>query len=192
MWKAYCDIVDIDAMHQVIDEATAANGPIQVLVNNAARDTREAIEDVTVQSWDTGQAINLRPQFFAAQRVITSMRQNAGGSIINLSSNSFMLKVGGMPNYVTAKAAIVGLTKALARDVGKDNIRVNAVLPGWVMTKRQETLWLTEEAEAELLATQCIPQKLYPADIARMVLFLAADDANLITAQTFVVDAGRA
>lgn len=192
VWRRRCDVRDIDGLQQSIKDAAHFNGKIQVLVNNAASDMRQAIEDVSVESWDNSQAINLRPHFFAIQQVLDGMKKIGGGSIINLSSNSYLIKVGGMPSYVTAKAAIVGMTKAVARDVGKHNIRVNAVLPGWVMTKRQETLWLTPEAETDLLRTQCIPTKIYPPDVARMVLFLAAEDSKLITAQSFVVDAGRA
>jgi NAD(P)-dependent dehydrogenase (short-subunit alcohol dehydrogenase family) len=135
-------------------------------------------------------ATNLRHQFFAAQAVKDDMIAAGGGSIVNLSSISFMLGQGGMPVYLTAKSAVVGLTRALARDLGPHHIRVNAVMPGWIMTERQIKLWLTPEAEAEMLRGQCLPEKLYPPDIARMVLFLAADDSRLVTAQNFVVDAG--
>ena len=130
VWRRRCDIRDIGALQQAMQDAAEENGSIRVLVNNAASDMRQSIEDVTVESWDNGQAINLRPQFFAIQQVLGAMKENGGGSIINLSSNSYLIKVGGMPSYVTAKAAIVGMTKAVARDVGEHNIRVNAVLPG--------------------------------------------------------------
>ena len=166
-------------------------GPVGVLVNNAARDDRHRIEDVTSQDWDRCQEINLKPHFFTAQAVVEGMKQNGGGSIINISSNSYVLMVGGMPGYLTAKAGIMGLTRALARDLGADNIRVNCILPGWVMTKRQEELWLTEEAEKELLQSQCMKQKLYPPDVSRLALFLAADDSSMITAQAYTVDGGR-
>ena len=119
------------------------------------------------------------------------MRSLGGGSIVNLSSNSFILKVGGMPGYLTAKAAIVGLTRALARDLGPDKIRVNSILPGWVITDRQRDLWLTEEAKRELLEQQCLKELIYPEEVARLVLFLASDQSKMITAQSLIIDAGR-
>jgi len=185
------DLRDIALLRAAIDETRSRlGGPIAVLVNNAARDDRHPIDTVTPEYWDERMATNLRHQFFAAQAVKDGMIAGGGGAIVNMSSISFMLAQGGMPVYLTAKSAVVGLTRALARDLGKHGIRVNAVMPGWIMTERQVALWLTPEAEAEMLRGQCIPQKLYPPDIARMVLWLAADDSRLVTAQNFVVDGG--
>ncbi|MBV9523850.1 MAG: SDR family oxidoreductase [Alphaproteobacteria bacterium] len=185
-----CDLTDIDALRAAIAAVAAALGPIRVLVNNAARDDRHAIEAVTPELWDRIMAVNLRHQFFAAQAVARGMEEAGGGSIVNLGSISWMIGQGGMPGYLTAKAAITGLTRALARDLGAKNIRVNSVLPGWTMTERQVTLWLTPEAEADLLERQCLKQKLMPAHIASMVLFLAAEDSAMCTNQSYVVDGG--
>jgi NAD(P)-dependent dehydrogenase (short-subunit alcohol dehydrogenase family) len=135
-------------------------------------------------------ATNLRHQFFAAQAVAPAMRARRRGSIINMGSVSWMLSLGNMPAYVTAKSAVQGLTRGLARDLGADLIRVNAVVPGWIMTERQIRLWLTPEGEADIMRNQCLPEKLYPPDIARMVMWLAADDSRMVTAQSFVVDGG--
>jgi NAD(P)-dependent dehydrogenase (short-subunit alcohol dehydrogenase family) len=135
-------------------------------------------------------ATNLRHQFFAAQAVAPAMRVRKRGSIINMGSTSWMLSLGNMPAYVTAKAAVQGLTRGLARDLGPDLIRVNTVVPGWIMTERQVKLWLTPDGEADLKKNQCLPEKLYPGDVARMVLWLAADDSRMVTAQDFVVDGG--
>jgi NAD(P)-dependent dehydrogenase (short-subunit alcohol dehydrogenase family) len=188
---AAADLRDISALRQAIDELRGAlGGPVSVLVNNAARDDRHAIDAVTPDYWDERMATNLRHQFFAAQAVKDDMIAAGGGAIVNLSSISFMLGQGGMPVYLTAKSAVVGLTRALARDLGPHRIRVNAVMPGWIMTERQIQLWLTPEAEAEMLRGQCLKEKLYPPDIARMVLWLAADDSRFVTAQNFVVDGG--
>ena len=188
----HCDIRNIETLRSVIKKSIEANGDIAVLVNNAASDDRHSIESVTSEYWDNCQNINLRPHFFTAQAVVEGMKALDGGSIINLSSNSFMLKVGGMPGYLASKAAIVGLTNALARDLGPHKIRVNAVLPGWIMTDKQRTLWMTDEDEKELLATQCLKELIYPEEIAKLVLFLASDQSRMITAQSLVIDAGRA
>ena len=188
----YCDIRNIETLRSVIEKSIEANGPIAILVNNAASDDRHAIESVTPEYWDNCQNITLRPHFFSAQAVVESMKALNGGSIINLSSNSFMLKVGGMPGYLASKAAIIGLTNALARDLGPHKIRVNAVLPGWIMTEKQRTLWMTAEDEKELLATQCLKELIYPEEIAKLVLFLASEQSRMITAQSLVIDAGRA
>ena len=186
----HCDLKDIAALQSAIAEVGRRLGPITVLVNNAANDQRHKFEDVTVEYWDERLATNLRHQFFAIQAVAPMMRSAGGGSIINFGSVSWHTAQGGMPAYTTAKAGVEGLTRGMARDLGPDDIRVNTVIPGWIMTERQQKLWLTPEAEAEMMKGQCIPQKLYPPDVARMVLWLAADDSALVTAQNFVVDAG--
>jgi NAD(P)-dependent dehydrogenase (short-subunit alcohol dehydrogenase family) len=185
-----CDLTDIAALRQAIARAAAALGPITILVNNAARDDRHAIEAVTPEMWDGIMANNLRHQFFAAQAVIAGMEAAGGGAIVNLGSISWLIGQGGMPGYLSAKAAITGLTRALARDLGPKNIRVNSVLPGWTMTERQLTLWLTPEAEKDLMARQCLKRRLMPRDIANMVLFLAADDSAMCTNQSYIVDGG--
>ena len=187
----YCDLRNIEALQECIAEAQQNFGAIRVLINNAARDDRHDVQNFSSADWDRCQEINLKPHFFTTQAVVASMEAFGGGSIINVSSNSYVLMVGGMPGYLTAKAGIVGLTRALARDLGTKNIRVNSILPGWVMTKRQEELWLTPEAEVDLLKSQCIPQKLYPPDVARLALFLASDDSSMITAQAYTIDGGR-
>src|SRR5712692_5260974 len=168
-----CDLADIAALRQAVGRVGAELGPVTALVNNAARDDRHAIESVTPEMWDNIMAVNLRHQFFATQAVMAGMAAAGGGAIVNLGSISWLVGQGGMPGYLSAKAAITGLTRALARDLGPKNIRVNTVLPGWTMTERQLTLWLTAEGEQELMARQCLKRKLMPSDIASMVLFLA-------------------
>jgi D-xylose 1-dehydrogenase len=187
-----CDVRDIDALRAAIALTRDSLGDISVLVNNAARDDRHRMEDVTVEYWDERMAVNLRHQFFAAQACAEQMKRLGSGSIINFGSISWMTRTGGMPAYTTSKAAIIGLTRGLARDLGPFNIRVNTVVPGWVMTERQRTLWLTAEGERQIDQNQCLPGRLQPADLARMVLFLGADDSRLCTAQSFIVDAGWA
>ena len=166
------------------------NGPITVLVNNAARDDRHPAAEVTPDYWDERFAVNLKHQFFAAQAVQPMMREAGGGSIINMGSTSWMVGQGGMAAYTAAKSAVLGLTRSLARDWGPDNIRVNSIAPGWIMTERQISKWLSPAGEAELMTRQCLKRKLYPDDIARVVLFLAADDSSAITNQSYIVDGG--
>jgi D-xylose 1-dehydrogenase len=186
-----CDLRDIAALRSAIGQARSAFGPITGLVNNAARDDRHTIDAVTPESWDQAIAVNLRHQFFAAQAVAGDMRANKGGAIVNLGSVSWMVKDKNIPVYLTAKAGVLGLTRALARDLGPDNIRVNEVVPGWIMTERQIKLWLTPEGEANLLKEQCLKETLKPDDIARMVLWLLAEDSRLVSAQSFIIDGGR-
>ncbi|MGI9332417.1 MAG: SDR family NAD(P)-dependent oxidoreductase [Gammaproteobacteria bacterium] len=185
-----CNLTDIDALRRAIDRARDAHGPIRALINNAANDERHAMADVTPQYWDERMAVNLRHQFFAAQAVHEQMAAAGGGSIVNLGSTSWMAGQGGMPAYTTAKSAVMGLTRSLARDMGENDIRVNCVVPGWIMTERQQQLWLTPEAEGDLLQRQCLKRKLYPADIARVVVFFASDESSGCTAQSYIVDAG--
>ena len=187
----HCDLKDVIALQAVIAEIGRQLGPITVLVNNAANDQRHKFEDVTVEYWDERIATNLRHQFFAIQAVAPMMRAAGGGSIINFGSVSWHSLQGGMPAYTTAKAAVEGLTRGMARDLGPDRIRVNTVIPGWIMTERQITLWLTPEAEQNLMQVQCLKEKLTPADVTRLVLWLASDDSRMCTAQLWVVDAGR-
>jgi len=184
------DLRDIEALKAAIVGIRKALGPVSILVNNAARDDRHSIESVTPEYWDERMNTNLRHQFFAAQAVKDDMIAQRWGSIVNMSSISFKLAQGGMPVYLTAKSASIGLTRALARDLGPHGIRVNTIVPGWILTQRQIDLWLTPQSEAELMKGQCIPEKLYPPDIARMVLWLAAEDSRLVTCQEFAVNGG--
>lgn len=185
------DLRDIAALRAAISAQKAAlGGGIEVLVNNAARDDRHGIDDVTEAYWDDRMAVNLRHQFFCIQAVKDDMIAAGGGSIINMSSISFVRASGGMVAYTTAKAAVVGLTRSVARDLGGHGIRANMVFPGWIMTPRQLELWVTPEAEAERAAGQCIPGRLYAPDVARMVLWLAAEDSRMVTAREFFVDGG--
>lgn len=184
------DLTDIAALERGIDAVRQHFGPIAVLLNNAANDQRHKVEDTTPESWDAGIAVNLKHQFFAAKKVAADMRQAGGGSIVNFGSVSWMLKMGGMPVYTTAKAAVQGLTRSLARDFGPFNIRVNTLVPGWVMTDKQLRLWVTDAGRADIARGQCLPQLVMPEHIARMALFLASDDSAMCTAQDFVVDGG--
>lgn len=186
------DLADIDGLDAAIEQVRAQIGRIAVLLNNAANDRRHSIEETTAQSWDAGIAVNLRHQFFAARNVAADMKARGGGSIVNFGSISWMLKQGGMPVYTTSKAAIQGLTRSLARDLGPFNIRVNTLVPGWVMTDKQLRLWVDDRAKQEISRGQCIDRPLMPEHIARMALFLAADDSAMCTAQDFVVDGGWA
>jgi NAD(P)-dependent dehydrogenase (short-subunit alcohol dehydrogenase family) len=185
-----CDLRDVAALRAAVAEARSLLGPIRVLVNNAANDERHALEAVTPEYWDDRFAVNLRHQFFAAQAVAPDMTAAGGGSIVNLGSTSWMIGQGGMPAYLTAKSAVAGLTRALARDLGPMGIRVNCIVPGWIMTERQIQRWLTPEGEQELMRRQCLKRKLLPEDIARVVLFFAADDSGACTNQSYVVDGG--
>jgi len=187
----HCDVTDIAALQRAIGAVRQALGPITILVNNAAHDQRYGIDEVTPELWDNRLAVNIRHQFFAAQAVYPDMKAAGGGAIINYSSSAWMTGAVNLAAYSTAKAGVLGLTKSLARDLGAYNIRVNAVIPAWIMTQRQLDLWLTPEAEQNLMARQCLKHKLYPADCARMTLFLASDEASGLTSQSFVVDGGR-
>jgi NAD(P)-dependent dehydrogenase (short-subunit alcohol dehydrogenase family) len=186
-----CDVTDIAALKATIARAGAELGPIGVLVNNAANDDRHAIDDVTEEYWDWSQSINLKPQFFAAQAVRSQMQLLGGGSIINFSSIAWRGGADNMPSYATAKAGIIGLTRALGRGFGVDNIRVNAIEPGAVITERQKQLWFkTQESIDAVVSRQPIKRVLLGEEIARTVLFLASDDSRMITKQSITVDAG--
>ena len=184
------DITDIGALDRAIDAVRRRFGPITVLLNNAANDQRHKIEDTTPESWDAGVAVNLKHQFFAAKNVSADMKAAGGGSIVNFGSVSWKLKQGGMPVYTTAKSAVQGLTRSLARDFGPYNIRVNTIVPGWVMTEKQKRLWFDEQGKAEVARGQCLQRELMPIHIASMALFLAADDSAMCSAQDFIVDGG--
>jgi NAD(P)-dependent dehydrogenase (short-subunit alcohol dehydrogenase family) len=184
------DLTDIAALDAAIAAVRAQVGPITALINNAANDVRHAIDTVTSASWDASVAVNLKHQFFAARNVAADMKAAGGGSIVNFGSISWMLKQGGMPVYTTSKAAVQGLTRSLARDFGPFNIRVNTLVPGWVMTDKQIRHRIDDAGRAAIARGQCLDQPLMPAHIARMALFLAADDSAMCTAQDFVVDGG--
>ncbi|MDP3823859.1 MAG: SDR family oxidoreductase [Burkholderiales bacterium] len=184
------DLTDIAALDHSIATLRERIGPITVLLNNAANDQRHRIEDTTPESWDAGIAVNLKHQFFAAKNVAADMKEAGGGSIVNFGSVSWKLKQGGMPVYTTSKSAVQGLTRSLARDFGPFNIRVNTLVPGWVMTEKQIRLWLDDRGREDIARGQCINQPLLPEHIARMALFLAADDSAMCTAQDFIVDGG--
>jgi NAD(P)-dependent dehydrogenase (short-subunit alcohol dehydrogenase family) len=186
-----CDIRDVKAYQAAIAEVAAKHGAITALVNNAARDDRHDIADVTPEFWDERMAVNLRHAYFAIQAVAPGMKKAGGGSIVNFSSVSYHTMTPRLSVYQAAKAAVIGMTRGLARDLGPDKIRLNSITPGWIMTQRQIDLWLTPESEADLMKAQVLKEKVYPADIARMALFLASDDSRLISAQDFVVDGGR-
>ena len=185
-----CDLRRIEDLRAAVAAAAGKHGPIRVLVNNAGNDDRHLTQDVTSDYWDDRMAVNLRHQFFAAQAVRPQMRDAGGGSVINFGSITWMVGDGDCPAYVTAKAAITGMTRALARELGPENIRVNCMIPGWVMTERQMRLWLSPEGERQIEDRQCLKGRLYAPDIARMALFLAADDSRMCSSQNFIVDGG--
>jgi D-xylose 1-dehydrogenase len=185
-----CDIRDLDAYRRVIAEIAAELGDVQVLVNNAGSDTRHAVAAVEPRYWDERMRVNLDHQFFAAQAVAPAMRAAGRGSIINMGSISAHVDLLDLPAYMTAKAGVEGLTRSLSREFGPDGVRVNCVLPGWIMTPRQLEHWMTPEADAHRAASQALPHRLEPADVARLVLWLAADDSRSCTGQQWVVDGG--
>jgi D-xylose 1-dehydrogenase len=186
-----CDLLDIDALRAAMAKVHAGVGDAAVLVNNAANDQRHVLSEVTPEEFDWTIGINLKHIFFAAQAVVPQMQARGGGSIINMSSVAWMRGAPGLPVYAAAKAAIVGFTNSLARSVGPDRIRVNAIAPGMVITERQRRLWYPDEQKiAELRKRQDIPDAVTPDDIARMALFLASDDSMRITRQCFTVDGG--
>ena len=186
----FCDLRDIEALRAAFTALAAANGPATVLVNNAARDDRHDWRDVTPDYWDERMQTNLRHMFFAIQAVAPGMIAAGRGSIINMGSNSWWEASGGFPAYTTAKSAVHGLTRTMARDLGGHRIRVNCIVPGWVMTDRQKDLWVTEESISAHLRRQCLPDLVQPENLAKMVLFLASDEAAMCTASNFMVDGG--
>lgn len=187
---APCDLRDIPAFQAAIKALEAKNGPTLVLLNNAAHDQRHPWQDVTVEYWDERVAVNLRHFFFAIQAVAPGMIAAGQGSIVNFGSVSWRLKQGGMPGYTTSKAAIYGLTRGMATDLGKHGIRVNTLEPGWVMTERQLTLWVNPESEKDIERGQVLSGRVMPNDLARAALFLAADDSAMMSAQVLTVDGG--
>ena len=186
----HCDLTDLDALKTSFERAIAALGTVDVLVNNAADDRRHATEDVTPEIWESLMAINLRPQFFAIQAVLPQMKAAGRGAIINMSSISWIIPTVGLPVYIAAKAGIVGLTRTLAHELGPKGIRVNAVLPGAIATEKQKRLWYTPETVERIFNGQALKRQIEPDEVARLVLFLAADDSSAITNQSYVIDAG--
>lgn len=180
------DVTDTPALQQAIGEC----GAVDILINNAAHDERHATETVTPQYWDDRIAVNLKHQFFAAQAVLPGMKARRAGAIVNFGSTSWMIGLGGMAAYTSAKSAVLGLTRSLARDYGPFGIRVNTIAPGWIMTERQIEKWLTPAGEAELMTRQCLKRRLVPDEIARFTLFLASDEASACTSQQYIVDGG--
>ncbi|MDQ2075808.1 SDR family NAD(P)-dependent oxidoreductase [Marinimicrobium sp. ABcell2] len=186
----HCDLVNVPALQTAIESVRRDLGNVTVLINNAADDTRHDFREVTVDYWDDRIAVNLRHHFFASQAVYGHMCKAGGGAIINLGSMSWYATQGGMPGYTSSKAAIEGLTRGLARDMGPDNIRVNTLVPGWVMTERQRRLCAAPEASQTILDSQCLKASVMPQDISAMALFLASDDSRMCTAQHYIVDGG--
>jgi NAD(P)-dependent dehydrogenase (short-subunit alcohol dehydrogenase family) len=184
------DLRDVGALKRAFGALEVALGPATVLVNNAARDDRHDWQEVTPEYYDERIATNLRHMFFAIQAVAPGMIAAGKGSIVNFGSNSWWEAAGGMPVYTTAKAAVHGMTRAFARDLGPHRIRVNTVVPGWVMTERQKQLWAKPEALERHRRRQCLPDLIEPVYLARMVLFLASDDAAMCTANNYMVEAG--
>ena len=191
LWFQKIDVTDVSVLQNAIRQAVKELGPLQALINNAANDNRHSPTEVTVDSWRDCMAINLDAAFFAAQAGAQLMAKESGGSIVNFSSINALLGPANMPGYVTAKAGLVGMTKALARDYGESEIRVNAILPGWVVTERQLDNWLTPEAEADWMQQVALKKRLQPSEVANLALFLAADDSRMITGQSFTIDGGR-
>jgi NAD(P)-dependent dehydrogenase (short-subunit alcohol dehydrogenase family) len=184
------DLRDIEALREAVKTAAAAHGPVTVLVNDAARDDRHALEDLTPEQWDANHAINIRPHAFTAQAVVGGMKAVGKGAIVNFTSTSFMLNLGDMPAYTAAKAAVIGLTKGLAGRYGKYGIRVNAIAPGWVITERQRKLWVKGDQLERHIERQAIPREMVADDMVGPCLFLASDAAAMLTAQTLIVDGG--
>lgn len=187
---ATVDLTDITATRAAIRQVEEAAGPLTVLVNNAGNDERHAFADVTPEAWDQCLAVNLRHVMFVTQAVTPAMAARGGGSVINLSSTSWIKGAPGLVGYTTAKAAIHGFTRTAAREFGRDHIRVNAIAPGWVMTERQLTRWATPEKLAATLAAQALPRRIEPEDVAALALFLASDASRAMTGQTLILDAG--
>lgn len=186
----HCDMTDLNAVRESVASAVESLGGLDILINNAANDKRHTIEGVTPELWDSLMAVNLRHQFFVTQAALPALKQSGAGSIIHMSSIAWVIPSVGLPVYVTAKAGIVGLAKSLAHELGKDNIRVNAILPGAIVTEKQRKLVLTPEYSAEILANQALKRHLVPDEVVRLALFLAADDSSGITGQSHIVDGG--
>ena len=191
VWFSPCDVTDAAALQASVDAAALALGPITVLINNVADDTRHEAAGLSPEAWRRHLAVNLDPTFITSARVAPAMAAAGGGTIINFGSINVRLGAPNMAAYVAAKGAISALTKALAREWGASGIRVNTIMPGWVVTERQLAMWLTPELEAEWMSNTSLKTRILPEDVARLTLFLAADDSRMITGQDFVIDGGR-
>lgn len=187
-----CDVTDVHALKDAIGKAGSLIGTISVLINNAANDRRHRLQDTTPEEFEQSIGVNLRHHYFATQAVVPGMRELGGGSVICLGSTGWMIKNAGYPMYAMAKSAVRGLVNGLARELGSDRIRINALVPGWVITEKQRELWLDEAGEEEIRRKQCMPGYLAADDIARAALFLAADDSRMCTGHDFIVDGGWA
>jgi len=186
----HCDLTDIDALRKAVRAVRKALGPITILVNNAAHDERHTLESVTPEYFDDRIRVNLKHQFFTIQEIVPDMKKAKNGSIINMTSGSWMVAYDGLPVYAAAKAAVYGMTRGLARSLGPFNIRINSIAPGWILTERQLKLWWTAEAEAKVRDAQALKRRLIASDVARWTLFLASDDSDACTNQNIVVDGG--
>jgi len=186
----HCDLTELPTLQTIVADVIATLGGLDALVNNAGNDRRHTIDEVTPEFWDRTMDVNLRHQFFVTQAALSALRDSGHGSIINMSSIAWLIPSTGLPVYVTAKAAIVGLTRTLAHETGKDNIRVNCILPGAIVTEKQRKLVLTPEYSTEILSAQALKRHLIPEEVSRLALFLAADDSSGITGQSHIVDAG--
>jgi len=186
----HCDLTEIVKLRRTVKAILQEFGTVDVLVNNAGNDLRHKVAEVTPEFWDKTIAVNLKHQFFMTQAVIPSMQKAQRGSIINMSSIGWVIPSTNQVVYVTAKAAVVGMTRTLAHELGADNIRVNCIMPGAILTERQQRLWLTEEYKAQVMANQALKRMILPEEVARLALFLAADDSSAITNQSYVIDAG--
>ena len=187
---ALINVADAKNVKVAFDSIAREFKPLDILINNAANDTRHKIDDVTEEYWNERINVNLRHFFFTVQSVKKSMIDNGGGAIINMGSTSWMVGQGGMAAYTAAKSGVVGLSRSFARDLGEFNIRVNSVVPGWVMTQRQIDLWLNDESEKELMKRQCLKEKLMPHELAQAVLFFSSEQSSGCTNQSYVVDKG--
>lgn len=190
-WFRQVDVTDVDALQGAVRDFIETSGGLDVLVNNVGNDQRDDMLEVTEQRWRACMAVNLDPAFFASQAAIRHMTEQGSGSVINLGSINSLIGLPNMTGYIAAKSAILGLTKAMAREFGPAGIRINAILPGWVVTDRQLELWLTPEAEAAWMETVPLKRRLMAEDVASLALFLGADDSSMITNQHFVIDGGR-
>src|SRR5215471_8799665 len=186
----HCDLTNTSELESVMRDIFCSHATIEVLVNNAGNDKRHKIEEVTPEFWDWCMQINLKHQFFMAQAVLPGMRKAKRGSIINMSSIGWVIPSTGIPVYVTAKAAIVGMTRALAHEVGADGIRVNCVMPGAIVTEKQRKLWFTEEYKKQIMSRQALKRDIQPEEVAKLILFLASDESSAISNQSLVIDAG--
>jgi NAD(P)-dependent dehydrogenase (short-subunit alcohol dehydrogenase family) len=186
----HCDLTDIEALQRTMDDILQSFPIVDILVNNAGNDARHTIDEVTSEYWDRCMQVNLKHQFFMAQAVLPGMRKAGRGAIINMSSIGWMIPSMRVPVYVTAKAAVIGMTRSLAHEVGGDGVRVNAVLPGAILTDRQRELWFTEEYKQQILSRQAIKRMILPDEVAKLILFLASDESLAITNQSFVIDGG--